>query len=271
MKNTFVCFIIFLVISLNIPVKLFSQSGDSSLIKNPPMLKEYVTDETGTLTQVQLDNMRKKLKTFRDSTSTQIVVYMIKTLNGEPIEEVSYAIADINKIGRKGSNNGVLLLIAKDDHKLRLEVGYGLEGVLTDAMSKHISRTEITPNFKKEDYFTGIDKGINAIMATVKGEYQVNVKNLETKEESPAHNDWLIAIIVFGFIFGGTGLLVFLAVRSARKGGGRGGSGGYSSGGWTSSGSGSSSSSDSSSSSSSDSGFSGDGGSFGGGGASDDW
>ena len=122
MKNTFVCFIIFLVISLNIPVKLFSQSGDSSLIKNPPMLKEYVTDETGTLTQVQLDNMRKKLKSFRDSTSTQIVVYMIKTLNGEPIEEVCYAIADINKIGRKGSNNGVLLLIAKDDHKLRIEV-----------------------------------------------------------------------------------------------------------------------------------------------------
>ena len=251
---------------------LHSQSEDSSQVNNPIILTEYVTDETATLTQAQVENLRKKLKSFRDSTSTQIVVYMINTLNGEPIENVSYSIAEKNKIGRKGYNNGVLLLIAKTDRKLRIEVGYGLEGVLTDAMSKHISRNEITPHFKNNDYFTGIDNGVNAIISVVKGEYHLNVKEIKPeKKYSPGDDTWMIILIV-SISFGLPVIIIIVAIIRGKKGYSRGSGNTYYSGGSSSSSnSSSSSSSDSSSSSSSDSGFSGDGGSFGGGGASDSW
>jgi len=275
MKNAFICFLFFFMIYAFGLNKLHSQTEKQSLIKNPPTLTEYVTDETGTLTAEQLATLRKKLKTFRDSTSTQIVVYMVNTINDEPIEEVSYAIADKNKIGRKGYNNGVLLLISKNDKKLRIEVGYGLEGALTDALSKQISREEITPYFKSNDFYTGIDKGINAIVSAVKGEYHLNVKNEESPNKKSDNSDVWIIILVVGIVVGLPVLIVILAIVRARRGltGGTGTSGRtYTNDRYYSSGYSDSSSSDSSSSSSSDDdSFSGDGGSFGGGGASDDW
>jgi uncharacterized protein len=253
-----------------------SQGKDESLIYNPVKLSEYVTDETGTLTQAQLDILRKKLRHFFDSSSTQIVVYMISTLNGEPIEEVSASIARFNKIGKKGNNNGLLLLIAKNDHKLRIEVGYGLEGVMTDAHSLQIIRKNISPYFKESKYFEGIDKGTDAMILAAKGEYSIKS---EEKNSSGLFSTPFILILVFVLtgIFGLVGFIWWLAVRLSKSakyiGGSRNTYGQnyyYGNTDYSSSNS-SDSYSSSDSSSSSDSGFSGGGGDFGGGGASGDW
>ncbi|HWQ81653.1 MAG TPA: TPM domain-containing protein [Ignavibacteria bacterium] len=259
--------ILLIIYSLILTSVAYQQESGKSLIDSPSALTEYVTDNTGTLTAAQLVSLRNKLRSFFDSTSTQIVVYMIPSLNGEPIEEVALNIAVKNKIGRKGSNNGVLLLIAKNDRKLRIEVGYGLEGALTDALSKLIIKNEISPSFKTGDYYAGIEKGVNAIFSAVKGEYSARDNNEYNKNKS-ADYTWLAVAIPMGVIF----ISIFLGIVFGRKSG----SGGYVSGSGYSSSSYSSSSysssdSYSSSSSSSDSGFSGGGGDFGGGGASGDW
>ncbi|MCX6164613.1 MAG: TPM domain-containing protein [Ignavibacteriae bacterium] len=256
MKNILIIFILFLFF----PLHVFSQKQDESLVKNPPKLTEFVTDETGALSKSQLDYLRLKLYYFFDSTSTQIVVYMISTLNGEPIEEVANAIAMKNKIGKKDNNNGVLLLIAKNDHKLRIEVGYGLEGVLTDALSSQIIKKEIAPHFKEGDFYEGISKGIDAIISAARGEY-TDKSNYNSASTFKAI---LTVILVFIGVIGGIGIfwwiVSLISVKTGYVGGTRSrGSSYYSSG------------SSSGGYSSSGSGFSGGGGSFGGGGASGSW
>lgn len=250
------------------PLVLLSQNEDISLIENPPKLTEYVTDETGTLSKAQLDYLRIKLYNLFDTTSTQIVVYMIKSLDGESIEEVSHSIATENKIGQKGINNGVLLLISKNDKKLRVEVGYGLEGVLTDALCSQIIKNEITPQFKNNDFYKGIEKGIDAIALAVKGEYKISDKR-KYNEPSAVKTSFTLVIALVGSIL----LIIFIfwiaalfSTKVRYLGGGSKSSSSYKS----YSGSSYSSSSYSGSSSSS-SGFSGGGGSFGGGGASGSW
>ena len=97
---------------------------------------------------------------------------MIPSLGGESIEDYSLRVAEKNKFGKKGRDNGVLLVIAKEDHKLRIEVGYGLEGVLTDAACDQIIRHVIAPKFKQNDFAGGIEAGVNAIMLATKGEFK---------------------------------------------------------------------------------------------------
>ncbi|MCE1165858.1 MAG: TPM domain-containing protein [Bacteroidetes bacterium] len=267
MKNIFIAAFLLFVTGF-----LYPQENGQSQIDNPSALTEYVTDETGTLDPSQLVTLRKRLRTFFDSTSTQVVVVMIPSLNGEPIEEAAIRIAAKNKIGRKGSNNGVLLLIAKNDRKLRIEVGYGLEGALTDALSKSIIANVISPQFKTGNYFEGIENGVNAIIAAVKGEYKAG-NNQSQKSGTESAVGWIIFLFPFGLVVFIVVIVVF-SVRRASRGGYVSGSGysgynSYSSSSYSSSDSYSSSSD--SSSSSSDSGFSGGGGDFGGGGASGDW
>lgn len=268
MKTLIIIFLFIIFFSSGI----YSQEKDKSLINNPPKLSEYVTDETGTLSQEQLVYLRKKLRKISDSTSTQILVYMVSTLNDEPIDEAANSIARANKIGKKDKNNGLLLLIAKDDRKLRIEVGYGLEGVMTDAMSSQIIRKEITPNFKTGDYFKGIETGVDAIIATVKGEYQADVPTTTTNETMvPGISNFLLFLIIL-IPIGLISFFIFAAIYGAKKGYGVGGSNSsYYSDSSSSSSWSSSSDSSSSSSSSDDSSFSGGGGDFGGGGASGDW
>jgi uncharacterized protein len=212
-----------------------------------PKLKMWATDLTNTLSESELEDLNYRLKTYEDSTSNQILTLMISTLGGYPIEEVANEIFTQNKIGTKKNDNGVLLLIAKNDRKLRIEVGYGLEGVLPDALCSSIIRNVIVPRLKAEQYYLAISDGINAIISAIGGEYKSDNTN---EEESPVSSLFiLILILLFIFIF--------------RKGGGIPGgvyrSGGY--GGWGSSGSGWGGGG----------GFSGGGGSSGGGGASGSW
>ncbi|MBL8017308.1 MAG: TPM domain-containing protein, partial [Ignavibacteria bacterium] len=164
----------------------------------------YVTDKTGTLTSSQIKDLETKLAAFEKETSNQIVVWMEPSLDGNSVEDRSYEIAEKNGIGQKGKNNGVLLYIAKNDRKLRIEVGYGLEGSLTDALSSQIIRNEITPQFKKGNFYAGINAGVDAIMKATKGEY--------TADEESTDNDpvagiccipfpVLVFLVIFLFIF----------------------------------------------------------------------
>jgi uncharacterized protein len=225
-------------------------------------IRNYVTDKTGTLNSSQISSLETKLSDFDKETSNQIVVWMIPSLDGGSLEEKSYEIAEQNGIGQKSKNNGVLLFIAKNDRKLRIEVGYGLEGALTDALSDQIIRKEITPQFKKGNFYEGINAGVDAIMKATKGEYTAEKK---TSEENSGFSlccipfPALIFFIIFFFIF-------FVPIVRRIFGGSKGRS---SNRWWT--GGGSSWSGGSSGSSWSGGGFSGGGGSFGGGGSSGSW
>jgi len=227
-------------------------------------IKNYVTDQSSILTSDQIGQLETKLSNFEKETSNQVVVYIIPSLDGGSLEEMSYEIAEKNGIGQKGKDNGVLLFIVINDKKLRIEVGYGLEGALPDALAGQIIRKEITPYFKQGKYYEGINSGVDAIIAATKGEYTAGKKNTEQEQQ---FNVGICGIPVIAFfIFFGFGFFFIFTIIRAITGRGRHGTGSWwNSGGW-SSGSGSSWSSGSSFG-----GFSGGGGSFGGGGASGSW
>lgn len=251
----------------------YSQTGDQKpLSENPTQFRKYVTDETGTLSSSEISALNSKLSNEDKETSNQIIVYLISTLDGESLEDISIRLAEKNKIGKKDRNNGVLMLIVKDDKKIRIEVGYGLEGVLTDAKSSSIIRNDITPSFKSGSYYEGINKGVDAIISTIKGEYTADKKSKENDNIGCCFGVPIFIVIIFGFIF-------FIIISSFLKsifGAGRNiyaGKKGWGNSGWWGGGgfSGGSGSSGSSGGFGGGGGFSGGGGSFGGGGASGSW
>jgi uncharacterized protein len=217
-----------------------------------------VTDRTGTLTRDQIKALDQKMAAFERETTNQIAILMIPSLEGDSLEDYSIRLAEKWKIGQQGRNNGVILLIVKNDRKLRIEVGYGLEGALPDALAGTIIRNEIAPRFKDGKFFQGIEAGISSIIAATKGEYKAGPR--KTKSQIDSLLPFLIvgAFIVF--------FMVAAASRGRRTNYHSGGSRGWNSGGgfWyggSSSGGGGSDSG----------GFSGGGGDFGGGGASGEW
>lgn len=135
-----------------------------------PALTARVMDLTGTLTASQRSALEAKLAAFEQEKGAQIAVLIVPTTQPETIEQYSIRVVDVWKLGRKGVDDGVLFLIAKDDRKMRIEVGYGLEGALSDAVSKRIISEIITPFFKQGDFYGGIDAGLNAIFKVVSGE-----------------------------------------------------------------------------------------------------
>ncbi len=135
-----------------------------------PELETRVTDLTGTFTGNEIDRLENKLSTFEESKGSQVVVLMIPTTGEETIEQFSIRVADEWQIGREKVDDGVIFIIAKNDRKLRIEVGYGLEGALTDALSKRIISNIVIPEFRSGHFFDGINDGVDAIIATVSGE-----------------------------------------------------------------------------------------------------
>ncbi|MDD5581517.1 MAG: YgcG family protein [Methylobacter sp.] len=135
-----------------------------------PDLSRRVTDLTGTLTSNQAAALENKLAAFEAQKGSQIVVLIIPTTQPEDIAQFGIRIADAWKIGRKNIDDGVILIIAKDDRQLRLEVGYGLEGVIPDAIAKRIIAETITPYFKAGDFAGGINAGVEQLMRLIEGE-----------------------------------------------------------------------------------------------------
>jgi uncharacterized protein len=135
-----------------------------------PPLTGRVVDQTGTLSSGDIDALTQKLKAFELRKGSQIAVLIVPTTAPETIEQYSIRVAEAWKIGRKKIDDGAILLVAKNDHKLRIEVGYGLEGALTDVTSQRIIDEIITPKFRSGDFAGGISDGVDRIMSVVDGE-----------------------------------------------------------------------------------------------------
>jgi len=135
-----------------------------------PLLKSHVTDLTSTLSTHEITSLKQNLTAFEKKKGNQLAVLIVPTTQPETIEQYSMRVAESWKLGRKGIDDGVLLLIAKNDRALRIEVGYGLEGVLPDAVAKRIIEEIILPKFKSGNFVDGIDAGIEAIQSLIEGE-----------------------------------------------------------------------------------------------------
>jgi uncharacterized protein len=238
-----------------------------------PALTGRVSDTANILSADAIQRIAAKLAAHEAKTSDQIVVATVPTLQGLEIEDYANRLYRHWKLGNKDKNNGALLLVAPRDKKLRIEVGYGLEGALTDALSKSIIATIIAPKFRAGDFSGGVEAGVDGMLALAArdaDEWQRIAK------PQPAQDAWASSVVFVVF------LIIFIIImvqfmRAARGQGGRWHR--TSSGNWVmvpgstgnTWGSGSSSWSSGSSSGGFSGGFSGGGGSSGGGGASGDW
>ncbi len=135
-----------------------------------PQLTARVTDLTGTLSGETVNRMETKLAAFEAQKGSQIAVLIVPTTQPEEIEQYGIRVADQWKLGRKGVDDGAILLVAKNDRRVRIEVGRGLEGALPDAIANRIITDTITPHFKLGDYDGGIEAGVDQIVAVVNGE-----------------------------------------------------------------------------------------------------
>jgi uncharacterized protein len=234
-----------------------------------PPLSRRVTDLTGTLSGSQQSDLEKKLADAEAKSGAQVAVLIVPTTKPEAIEPYAIRVAQEWKLGRKGVDDGVLFLIAKDDRALRFEVGYGLEGALPDAACKRIIDETVVPRFKGGDFSGGISSGVDLIVGRISGEPLPSPSRpLESGSAVPSYWKFIIMLAVFIFFLAVFlfPMYVFLKVisRLTSVGGG-----GFTSG--SSFGSGSRFSSSSRSSSGGSRSFGGGGGSFGGGGASGRW
>ena len=230
-----------------------------------PPLTGRVVDEAGLLSTAARAALDTKLKALEDKSGIQLVVATVRTLGGDEVEPYANRLFRAWKLGDAKKNNGVLLLVAAKEHKTRIEVGYGLEGTLTDALTKTIITNALAPRFKAGDFAGGIDQGVDDIIAVLSTDSAEWQKRPHLRPDTGGSGLVLLPfVLVFGFV-----VLVLYLQRNARSGTGRRG------GGIVILPTGSSSfdtrSELSGSDSSGDSGFSGGGGSSGGGGASGDW
>jgi uncharacterized protein len=258
-------------------------------VKVPP-LTQRVTDLTATLDAQQIQTLESRLAAFEAKKGAQLAVLIVPSTKPETIEQFSIRVVDKWKLGRKGVDDGALLLIAKNDRTLRIEVGYGLEGVLPDAIANRIIDEIIVPRFKRGDFYSGIESGLAAMMQVVNGEplpppKRGSAANGKNNIETLMFMAFVVVVAVGGMlralfgrfpaallVGGGLGLLAWLTVAPliiavlagvvafifVLLGGGR-GFGGYGGGGFGGGGFGGGG------------GFSGGGGGFGGGGASGSW
>lgn len=165
-----------------------------------PRLKGRVNDYAGMLSSATEQQLEAALAEFERTDSTQIVVLTIPSLEGDSLEDFSMRVAESWKIGQKGLDNGAILLISKNDRKLRIEVGYGLEGKLTDLMAGRIIRDVITPQFKAGQFDQGIVEGVQAMIQTTRGEYEAASKARPAGKGGPDYRGFLSMSLVFLFL-----------------------------------------------------------------------
>jgi uncharacterized protein len=238
----------------------------------PPSPPRLVNDGAGTMSESQVGDLEKKLLEYEETSSIEISIVTIESLGDYEVADYAVELARRWGIGKKGKNNGVLILVSKNDHKINISTGYGLEGALTDAMCGRIIDNEMVPAFRANNYYEGFLKASDAIVKASKGEYTANKKAKVGKKTGTIGVLGLIVIIyiilwILSKIGGGGGN--YMSGRGRRGWGGGflggfiggsmlgGGGGGW--GGGSSSGGGGG-------------GFGGfGGGSFGGGGASGSW
>lgn len=242
---------------------LLSTAAAQDVAPIPP-LKARVTDLAGMLQPEQQAALEKNLQTHEEKTGNQVAVLLVKNTAPEEIEQYGIRVAEAWKLGRKGIDDGVILIISKDNRKTRLEIGRGAEGVITDVMSKRILQDVIAPYFRKNDFYGGLNAGVTAIHALLNKEAFPSAPQKQTSKANDGGVGWFPFLVFFIFIFITIARVVRTRNSLNHNGWGSSSSGIFLGGGGWSSGGSSSGSSDSG-------GFSGGGGDFGGGGASGDW
>ncbi len=251
--------------AIGIPIWLaLAVSGAEVMPPHPP---RYFNDEAHVVSASTAERLNQTLEDFEKSNSSQIVVAIYPKMQSDSsVEDYTVRVARAWGAGQKAKNNGAILFIFLQDRKMRIEVGYGLEGALPDALAKRIIEEEIKPHFQRGDYDGGVTAGVNAILQSARGEYKGTG---QTRSPVKSGNPWP-SRIVFSFI--AFAILAAMARRSASRGTIYGSSGrtpywgGWAGGGWAGGGGGSGGSSGGGGG-----GFASGGGSFGGGGASGSW
>lgn len=201
MKRILLLFFIYLIPALAL------QAQEIQSRPNPP---RAVNDFGNFLAPFQVEALEQKLRAYNDSTSSAIVIVTVPELQGYDIAEVALKYLRTWQIGTKEKNNGVLILVSRQERKARIETGYGMEGVLPDILAKRIIEDRMLPYFKEEDYYAGFDNAVDAIIQAAAGEYKADPK----KEEKGGGGAGTMIILVILFI-------VIMAI--IRGGGGRGG------------------------------------------------
>jgi uncharacterized protein len=196
--------------------------GQMPVPPKPALAQGLVIDLTGTLSFSQQRALNDKLIAYDDSTSNQIAIVIIPSLKGNPDSSLVYPIEDIalrilrewGVGGQANKDNGIVILVAKQDRQLRIETGYGLEGAIPDMVAASIIDHEIVPYFKRNDYYGGLDAGVDAIMKAAAGEYTApeNYADRKGKGKGISMGKIIFLLILLFFIFGGMG--------GGRKGGG---------------------------------------------------
>ena len=169
----------------------------AALALSVPPLTGRVNDTAGVLSPGTVQALEQSLEALEREESTQIVVLTVPGLEGASLEEYALRVVEVWKPGQKGRDNGALLLIAIADRKIRIEVGYGLEGTLTDALAGRIIRNVIAPNFKRGDYDRGVVDGVAAMVATVRGEFAGQGLDTTTAQRDPGE---FLVFLLFGLM-----------------------------------------------------------------------
>jgi uncharacterized protein len=167
-----------------------------------PPLESRVTDLTGTLNPQQRASLEQTLAEFEARKGAQLAVLIVPTTQPETIEQYAVRVEETWKLGRKGVDDSVLLVVAKDDHRLKFEVGYGLEGVLPDAIAKRTIDNDIVPRFREGDFYGGIRAGMDRVMRVVEGEKLPPPAAHGVEHSRTLHPEWLFALFVFVAIGG---------------------------------------------------------------------
>lgn len=184
-----------------------ADAGVQAVAAETPKLVRHVTDLTGTLTAEQEAQLEAELDAFERRKGSQVAVYMVPTLGDRALEEYSLAIAEKNRLGRAKVDDGVLLFIAKDDRKVRFEIGYGLEGAIPDAKAGRIIREYLAPNFRQGDYYRGISDALGAVTGLIDGEDLPPPLAEEDSRRDPPFGVFALLIGVFvGLMAAGTRL-----------------------------------------------------------------
>lgn len=165
-----------------------------------PALTGRVVDQVGLLSSTVHDELEKLLARHETETSNQVVVLTLLSLQGYDITDYGYQLGRYWKVGQKEHNNGVILIVAPKERRVRIEVGYGLEGSLTDALSNNIIQTQILPHFRQKKYETGIVAGAQAILAAITGSYEPKERSGE-KSIAPAFVFLLLMLLFLLMVY----------------------------------------------------------------------
>jgi uncharacterized protein len=199
---------------LFISLVLIAVAGTSQNVPPRPNPPRLVNDFTQTLTPDQQASLERKLVTYDDSTSNQVAVVIVPSTNDYDPVDYATKLGRAWGVGNKRTNNGVILLVAKNDHSVFIAPGYGLEGALPDIICKSIVDNEIVPNFRADDFYKGLDLGTTAIMKAAAGEYKPPAGYGERGRKAPSGGGSILGVIIIIFI---------IMMLIGRGGGGRGG------------------------------------------------